>query len=909
MASLATPAPSHKQPRVLACVLCQHRKIKCDRNSPCSNCIKANVTCTPSTPAPARKRRRPNQDLQERLAKCEELLKQYAGQPVPLQGSQTPPERFPSHPASEPATTSPLSTDSHTKWQTAGKVVHDESGVRFMDNYLWATVYEELQAMKDIIDTDDPDELSVLGSEDRIPDNNSDTLFPYDVAAVNADDLPPDSTEVFRLWQLFLDRVNPLTKIIHVPTVQPYIIEALTNMENIPVKYQALLYSIYTMAVISLSELECLQMLGMDREKALRRFAAGMKMALNRYNFLKNHDMTILQSLVFYLYSLQGRYDRHAAWIISGTVLRIAQKMGYHRDGELFNLDTFETEMRRRIWWQILLQDAKNAVSSGLSHALLPVNWDTKEPSNLNDTDLIPGSRERIPPREGPSEMGFCILIYRIANFMISTANNHGHIAFDAAILGEDTEEHRRALSQYQLMITELEKALKETEDKYIDKSLGGAHAAAATIRPKIIGNLRELLTPMRQQPEWGTEIFGTKDNMFKVLIINNENAADAFKDLQHAGFLWFAKMHVQLDVFAVMTGQLCQHPTGVLADRAWGTIERMHLNHTEMMDLSHKTYILQAQLTLKAWRVREQAFAQQGKAIQMPPYLVQLQENLQMHESRQANKSTATTPSVVVPPADLDQFIGLGGYLDVASLNWDVWGDMSTDSEVPMMPQMNGQQLNGQQLNGQQLNGDQHQPRDRRIELAFDMIAQRVGVAAMRRGAAQPSVFLGQHIPKLAVASGLTSMQTRRVATTKVSDKEASQILANQRLNRPIAPHLAVYKFNQTWFSASVWNRITGCTLSGAAYVYFAGYLVAPLLGWHWESASVAAAFSSLPFAVQGGIKSFLSFPFVYHCIQGVRHLTYDLGIGYKKTTIRAGETTIWISTAVIALGLAFLV
>ncbi|PTB78675.1 hypothetical protein M440DRAFT_1297637, partial [Trichoderma longibrachiatum ATCC 18648] len=73
--------------RILACVLCQHRKIKCDRNSPCSNCIKANVTCTPSTPAPARKRRRPNQDLQERLARCEELLKQYASGTVPIPAS------------------------------------------------------------------------------------------------------------------------------------------------------------------------------------------------------------------------------------------------------------------------------------------------------------------------------------------------------------------------------------------------------------------------------------------------------------------------------------------------------------------------------------------------------------------------------------------------------------------------------------------------------------------------------------------------------------------------------------------------------------------------------------------------------------------------------------------------------
>lgn len=32
--------PPHKQPRVLSCVLCQKRKIKCDRTIPCANCIK-----------------------------------------------------------------------------------------------------------------------------------------------------------------------------------------------------------------------------------------------------------------------------------------------------------------------------------------------------------------------------------------------------------------------------------------------------------------------------------------------------------------------------------------------------------------------------------------------------------------------------------------------------------------------------------------------------------------------------------------------------------------------------------------------------------------------------------------------------------------------------------------------------
>lgn len=43
-----------KPPRILACVLCQHRKIKCDRNFPCANCVKVgprNQTDTHISPA------------------------------------------------------------------------------------------------------------------------------------------------------------------------------------------------------------------------------------------------------------------------------------------------------------------------------------------------------------------------------------------------------------------------------------------------------------------------------------------------------------------------------------------------------------------------------------------------------------------------------------------------------------------------------------------------------------------------------------------------------------------------------------------------------------------------------------------------------------------------------------------
>ena len=66
-----------KSQRVLSCVHCQHRKIKCDKTFPCANCIKYQAKCVPPTLAPRRRKRRfPEKALLERLSKYEELLRQ-----------------------------------------------------------------------------------------------------------------------------------------------------------------------------------------------------------------------------------------------------------------------------------------------------------------------------------------------------------------------------------------------------------------------------------------------------------------------------------------------------------------------------------------------------------------------------------------------------------------------------------------------------------------------------------------------------------------------------------------------------------------------------------------------------------------------------------------------------------------
>jgi len=146
-----------------------------------------------------------------------------------------------------------------------------------------------------------------------------------------------------------------------------------------------------------------------------------------------------------------------------------------------------------------------------------------------------------------------------------------------------------------------------------------------------------------------------------------------------------------------------------------------------------------------------------------------------------------------------------------------------------------------------------------------------------------------------------------RPATTTTISSNDAYSILTAQRRNRPISPHLSIYKPQIPWILSAL-NRITGGLLSGGFYVFGAAYLVAPLIGWHLESAAMAAAFATWPIALQLLTKMTLAMPFTYHCINGVRHLVWDTGSQFtNKQVIVTGWISVGVSVA-SAFALTFL-
>ncbi|KAK5111314.1 hypothetical protein LTR62_005154 [Meristemomyces frigidus] len=187
-------------------------------------------------------------------------------------------------------------------------------------------------------------------------------------------------------------------------------------------------------------------------------------------------------------------------------------------------------------------------------------------------------------------------------------------------------------------------------------------------------------------------------------------------------------------------------------------------------------------------------------------------------------------------------------------------------------------------------------------------MLSQRIAQQTLRRLALQNPA--ARFVAPAALASRNALVNQRRLAATTSSMQENqpnTEILAKQRLARPVSPHLSIYRPQITWYG-SIINRITGSLMSGTFYLFGAAYLAAPVFGWHLETATIAAAFASWPVILQFLTKVVFGWQFTYHTFNGVRHLMWDTASGItNKAVNQTGWFVMGLST-VSAVALALL-
>ncbi|KAI9661211.1 MAG: hypothetical protein M1821_009538 [Bathelium mastoideum] len=508
------------------------------------------------------------------------------------------------------------------------KLLQGQSGTRLVDN-LWSRVAEEIH------EAEDGTEEGSL--EDTSDGAASDGDFAYVIGWKTPATLSHPSAEIiYQLWQTFIENVNPLTKIVHIPTLQLAIEKAVGNIERIPKGFEALMFSIYSMAVLSLTEDECRETLGETKAILLPRFVAATKAALSRARFMSSTSIVVLQALVFHILSIRNAYEPRAVWSLTGAAIRIAEGMGMRLDGTLLGLSPFETELHRRIWWQLRMHDFRAAELSGQSKFRdFAIDETTpRRPANVNDSDLYPAMAQPAVESSKPTEMIWVMLRSDLASFAAAQKvkmQKSGKPVF--------TSEEFVAMDDLKIKDGFIDKIVDMIEIKYLrfcDPSqplqlmtLVGGRASTNLVR--FLAHHPRRWAHMDQVPASEQQL------VWSIVIQLLEQYEMWQSNPQLRRFAWNVPYFIQWHAVIHVLDTLRANPFHPDAVKAWRLIDTLYRNnYSILLGINRPIFVAVGNLCLKAFSARAAALAKEKRPVPDPPeYITKLQERREAAKAR----------------------------------------------------------------------------------------------------------------------------------------------------------------------------------------------------------------------------------------------------------------------------------
>ncbi|KAM5343615.1 hypothetical protein ACJ41O_012152 [Fusarium nematophilum] len=375
-------------------------RLKCDRDEPCSNCVARGIDCAyapwPRGRAAAQKRNG-TQQLEGRIRHLEQLLGSIVSQMPPRQGEAS----TPSSQAPQPTGYEPPENGAHQV--KPGRMMSSDSEMVYVSGSHWAAICNEVDSIREHLDRDDrahhgdetgqvrgraPFLLEGVGTMSTIDDILSD-IPPKDVAD--------------RLVSRYLNCTDPSIVILHKPTFEQEYKRSWLDQKGVSTPWLALLFGVLSQGAFLYmrSQEELPGAMGHHRDVmvAFQRRASECLLISNYSTSPSTYTMEAL------LFNIGGEFarcrDAHLGlWVLSSIAIRLAMRMGYHRDPEKYpEISPFQGEMRRRVWAVVMQLDTLGSGQLGLPTMIQEPQCDTRLPLNLLDEDFGPDSTQLPPER------------------------------------------------------------------------------------------------------------------------------------------------------------------------------------------------------------------------------------------------------------------------------------------------------------------------------------------------------------------------------------------------------------------------------------------------------------------------------------------------------------------------------
>lgn len=384
---------------------------------------------------------------------------------------------------------------------------------------------------------------------------------------------------------------------------------------------------------------------------------------------------------------MRAFFDPPSIWTLSGVAMRIAQRIGIHRDGSACGLSPFETEIRRRVWFQLRIFDAVSAQSCGVAASPNLPSSDARPPVNVNDSDLDPLMKDPPRDKDGATEMIFCLTRCEFGKWLRRCSEAHGSApsSFPWAFLSSSS----MSLKEKDDSINELEKLIEDKYLKYCDASIPLHTATIMMARSAIL--YTRLMAHHPRQYQGSTERVpqAERDLMFQNCLKMAEyaNYVQTYNPIQR--YSWHTVNHMPWDAIIFVLSEIRSRSDPKEKEKAWevvGSIYSRFLGQRRKNAEAPLQMALQ-NLIIKAWRAYvEDCNLHQRMAAPCPAIVSTLLERRKGHSRQNIGgdplqvvntdvldfHQDASTSYLTSEGADLDFIFGNDSPMD-----WNEWDNM----------------------------------------------------------------------------------------------------------------------------------------------------------------------------------------------------------------------------------------
>ncbi|KZT55285.1 hypothetical protein CALCODRAFT_357919 [Calocera cornea HHB12733] len=429
------PQPTKKKRRrqALNCKECKRRKIKCDRQAPCDQCVRRGEgeLCDWDQLPPAEKPigRSSYNALKEQLNKTQRAFEILQARYVEQVGRPVPPSPTPSTQPQNPVARNPLGpvqqfqAQAQSSRQASRRTVLASSTATVPANSFAVTTAPSAAAGNGApaaliqgFETLDgfPAFPGLIASKRRSDDTEV-------IAASDVWTSIPEKWICDVLTEFFFDKVEWHICMFHRPSFyriydEFWSVPAMADRAaRVKPEWIALWWAIMCLALTSMRPSEPIERkicadssdwksMGMRFWKLAR---AALDRALEDSDYLSSNNIEVVQTLVLFSYCNLALNDKgyKGSAPMTASAIRISMNLGLHRlGGEIEQAVPPEgllfREIRRRVWWNVVFLDWNISTQMNRTYLIHPNQCDTAKPLNLDWEDMIDGR----PLRPKPSD-------------------------------------------------------------------------------------------------------------------------------------------------------------------------------------------------------------------------------------------------------------------------------------------------------------------------------------------------------------------------------------------------------------------------------------------------------------------------------------------------------------------------